>query len=141
MFTKPKFEQRMALWLEFRESLEESEDPFRTALDFYNQAPLVNLNADPWDQDTWPTPWELVEWNQYCPFTTVLGICYSLQLTDRFKGSSFEIHIGIDRNTSTTYYLLYVGDTIIGWDSMQIDQLEITEDFESQMTYRMPPLQ
>lgn len=137
MFNKP-FEKRLASWKEFREMLEESEDPLREALEFYTTAPKVNIQADPWDQATWPSPWELVEWNEYCPFTTVLGVCYSLQLTDRFKDSEFEIHIGIDKNKAETCYFLRVDKDVIGWDFSYESVRKIPRSFSPQMVYPMP---
>ena len=74
---------------------------------------MVSIHTDPWDESTWPTPWELVQENQYCDFCIVLGLCYSLQLTDRFSGTNFEIHIIIDSKNSATKYLLVVGDSMI----------------------------
>ena len=47
---------------------------------------------DPWDQNTWLGPWQLVEKNLYTEMCITLGICYSLQLTERFSSSDFEIH-------------------------------------------------
>ena len=140
MFNKP-FEKRLASWREFREKLEESEDPFRDVIDFYSVAPRTNYNADPWDKNTWPSPWELVEWNEYCPFTTVLGMCYSLQLTDRFKDSQFEIHIGIDREQAETCYFLHVNDNIIGWDTSNESTRKMSSTFSPQMVHPMPNLQ
>ena len=43
-------------------------------------------------------------------------MCYSLQLTDRFKGTKFEIHIGINKTKSEHYYFLVVGDRVLGFD-------------------------
>ena len=109
-----KFEDRLTAWKSFRETLEVSPDPFQDVIDFYNKAPRTNIHADPYDRSTWPTPWELLEENQYCEFARVLGMCYSLQLTERFSGDQFEIHIIIDSKNSATLYLLHVGDIVIG---------------------------
>lgn len=114
MFGKT-YDQRLLVWSNFRKSLETSEDPIQDTIDFYKASPNVSINTDPWDKTRWPSPWELVEENQYCEFCTVLGICYSLQLTDRFSQTQFEIHISVDTKTSSTHYLLFVGDTVIGY--------------------------
>jgi len=112
MFEK-NADQRLVAWSEFRKKLETSNEPIQEAIDFYSNAPLVSIHTDPWDNSVWPTPWELVQENQYCGFCIVLGLCYSLQLTDRFSGSNFEIHIIIDSKNSATIYLLTVGDKMI----------------------------
>lgn len=115
MFHK-KYEDRLQLWSDFRESLETSDAPLQDVIDFYNQAPTVSIATDPYNRDTWPDPWQLIEENQYCEFCRVLGMCYSLQLTDRFSESVFEIHIGIHKEVAKTHYLLYVNDTVIGYE-------------------------
>jgi hypothetical protein len=114
MFGK-KYEDRLLEWSEFRQSLEHAHDPIKDVIEFYNVAPTVSIHTDPWDKTTWPDPWELLEENQYCDFCRVLGMCYSLQLTDRFNHVPFEIHIVIDNKKSSTYYLLHVGNLVIGY--------------------------
>ena len=114
MFDK-SYEDRLAVWREFREDLETTFDPLQKVIDFYNQAPRVSIHTDPWDENTWPSPWELINENQYCDFTRVLGMCYSLQLTERFKHSKFEIHISTENNLGYLY-LLFIDNFVIGWD-------------------------
>ena len=137
-----KYEDRLLAWSCLRQELEVSDDPFQHVIDFYSKAPRVSIATDPWDKTRWPDPWEMVFENQYDEFLTVLGQCYSLQLTDRFKGSPFEIHIGIDSENSRTCYLLIIEkQTVIGWSDTYVDIKEIPKNFESQKIYTMPELQ
>ena len=139
MFTK-NFAEQMAAWRDFRQSLEDSEDPFRRVLEFYSQAPLTTISCDPWDRKTWASPWELLEENQYCRFSVVLGMCYSLQLTDRFKTSDFEIHICTFDNLGYVY-LLFVDNMVLGYEENQVvNKKEIREQLNSQEVYSMPTL-
>lgn len=139
---KPKYEDRLQSWNCLRQNLETSSDPIQDIIDAYRQAPKVQIHADPWDKNTWPNPWELINENQYDDFCTVLGQCYSLQLTDRFSGSEFEIHIGIDKESSRTCYLLLINKTtVIGWDESYVDINELPTSYNSQKVYVMPPLQ
>jgi len=135
MFNK-KYEERLGIWSSFRESLEKAEDPFRLLIDFYKDAPQVSIHTDPYNREIWPTPWELLEENQYCDFCRVLAYCYSLQLTDRFKESVFEIHIittGLE-----IYYLLQVDNWILGYEENEvIDKSQLPSDFKPQVTYTM----
>lgn len=141
MFTK-KYEERLALWREFRDSLEASSDPIQSAIDFYNQAPTVGRCIDPYTPSTWPDPWELLQENEYCEFGKILGICYSLQLTDNLSQETFEIHITQDREKSATYYLLFVGNRIIGYDGdTHVDKGILPKRLHSQLEHVMPPLQ
>ena len=89
MFSK-KYDDRLKFWNDFRTKLETSPNPFQDTLDLYNQSPIVSIQVDPYDQSLWLDPWELINENQYCEFSKILGICYTLQLTDRFMNESFE---------------------------------------------------
>lgn len=132
----------MSSWREFRDSLESSEDPFREIINLYKQAPFVRVHTDPWDQKTWPDPWELLFENKYCEFCTVLGICYSLQLTERFKDSSFEIHISKNSELSEIYYLLFVDNVVIDYgNDAVVPKKDLPEALFSQRIYAMPRLQ
>jgi len=137
-----KYEDRLQSWSCLRQELEISSDPFQHVIDFYSHAPRVSIATDPWDKSLWPDPWELVYENQYDEFCTVLGLCYSLQLTDRFKSSNFEIHIGIDQEKSMTCYLLIVDNsTVLGWNDSYVSVDDLPKTLVSQTIYSMPALQ
>lgn len=135
------FEDRLAAWRKFRDGLETSPTPLEDVIQLYDTAPLVSIHTDPWDQSTWPQPWQLLYNNHYCDFCIVLGRCYSLQLTDRFKTSSFEIHIAMDYANSQTHYLLFVDDCVIGYESTKVtSKSKLPETLVSQRIYVIPPL-
>jgi|SaaInl59LU_5_DNA_1037362.scaffolds.fasta_scaffold10323_2 hypothetical protein len=140
MFNKP-YEDRLTLWREFRESLEVVSDPINAAIQFYSTAPKVTLNADPWNREAWPTPWELLQDNEYCNFTRVLGICYSLQLTDCFKESQIEIHIYTDSKKGYVFLLL-IDNHVIGWEEdAYVDVNDLPKDLVPQRVYSMSTIQ
>jgi len=140
MFNKD-YETRVSLWRQFREDLELSKTPLQDVVNFYETAPTVSIHTDPWDDTTWPDPWELVYENQYCGFCKLLGICYSLQLTERFNQKKFEIHIGIDHTNTETYYLLFIDDQVIGYNDEIISNENLPSTIVSHKTYTMPALQ
>jgi hypothetical protein len=136
MFAK-SYEERLQSWSEFRASLEESDDPFRAVVDFYRAAPSVSVHTDPFHKEAWPDPWELLFENRYCDFTRVLAYGYSLQLTDRFTGSSFEIHISTD-NVLGYMYLLFVDDFVLGYDEQgAVNAKDLPEDLRSQHVFSL----
>jgi hypothetical protein len=114
MFDK-KYEDRLRAWVDFRNQLESSNDPIQDTIDFYNRAPLVNIQVDPYDKNSWLDPWILLRENNYCNFALILGIAYTLQLTTRFSDTDFEIHICTNREKSEVKYLLYVSNQVIGY--------------------------
>ena len=141
MFDK-KFEDRLASWKSFRDSLESSNDPIQDTIEFFRKAPVVNIAADPYSRENWPTPWELIEENKFCSFVKILAICYTLQLTDRFSQSSCEIHIVRDNENSSSYYLLYIDDIVIGFSGdTYVYRNTLPDSLYSEIEYKMSPLQ
>lgn len=141
MFNK-KFEDRMRDWKQFRDELDVSETPIQDTIDFWNNAPLTSIAADPWDDKTWPGPWEMIEENIFCPFVKILAILYTLQLTDSFSLHKFEINIVQDSKNCATKYLLFVDGLCIGYDySKPISVSKLPEHLEIEKTYTMPNLQ
>lgn len=139
MFDK-QFEERLALWREFRTSLETSEDSIQDTIDFYNRAPKCSIAADPYTPSTWPDPWELLKENNYCSFVKILAICYTLQLTDVLSQAHYEIHITRDNKNSATYYLLYVDDIVIGFTGdTYVHRDELPATIYSELVHTMPP--
>jgi hypothetical protein len=66
-------------------------------------------------------------------------MCYSLQLTERFKEESVEIHICIDREKNETFYLLMIQDRVIGYnDESHISISDLPKEIISQRVYTMP---
>jgi|TARA_R110000851_G_scaffold311349_1_gene471492 hypothetical protein len=141
MFDKT-YEDRLGAWVAFRNTLEESKDPITDVIECYNNAPTVSIHIDPWDQQSWPDPWQLIQENQYCEFARVLGMCYSLQLTDRFTGSLFEIHITTSYEESANYYILVVDNHAIGYyNSSYTTVADLPISLVAQKIYKMPPRQ
>jgi len=136
MFDKPYY-QRLREWKHFRDQIEISETPFEDALDFWSNAPVGRPCTDPYDNQSWPTPWEMIQENTYCEFLRILGICYTFQLTERFSESQFEIHITLDRKQEYIVYLLFVDNQPIGYyNDERIDESELS-NFVSQMRHTM----
>lgn len=138
MFFFENYINRISLWAEFRNNLEQVSDPIQTTIDFWNKAPISALSCDPFDQSTWLDPWDLIEDNHYCEFSKILAMYYTLVLTDRFKDSYFEIQIVNDREAHELRYLLLVDDYIIGYFyNRAIMQEELPLDITVQASYPM----
>jgi len=141
MFSK-KYEDRLRQWNLFRQTLETDSQPFQTVIDQYAEAPTVSMQVDPYDQNSWLNPWELLKENVYCEFSKILAICYTLQLTERFMNEKFEIYIYTDSEESSVRYLLKINDWIIGYDTNRPISIEQLPNYlQSQMVYVMPKLQ
>jgi hypothetical protein len=141
MFNKP-FDERLQEWRQFRQHLNQSKTPIKDTVDFYHTAPLVNFQADPYDQSTWPDPWQLLQENIYCPFVKILAICYTLQLTDSFSQTPAEIHIIHNKKSSSINYLLDIGNCVVEFNGdSHVVRSELPKNLDSQQSYTMSPLQ
>lgn len=121
-----KFEDRLTIWRNFRDSLSASAQPVQDVIDYWNTIPQGTRNVDPYDQTTWPDPWEMIEENLYCEFTKILAIAYTLKLSNLYDDWQPIIKIGLDRTKSRLYYMLYLDDQVIGFDeekSVHINEL------------------
>lgn len=141
MFNK-KYEERLRSWVEFRKTLETSNDPIQDCIEFYSNAPLVSIQVDPWDASSWLNPWELLQENRYCDFSRILGICYTLQLTDSFLGTRFVIHICTNTADSEVKYLLLIDNKVVGYDPERwVYKTDLPESLRVEIAYEMPSLQ
>ena len=129
MFTDKSYESRLSAWSGFRSSLEKSVDPLHDVVKYYSQATLESQRYDPWDQANWPTPWTLVFENKYCAFTLVLGMCYSLKLTNKFKECDIGVWV-IKDNDLQTRYVGKINDKIIGLD----DEVHLIDDISNRIS-------
>jgi len=137
-----KYENRLVEWRKLRDDIDESEDPLQLCLEFWKNIPEVRIAADPYNRESWPTPWEMIEENNFCSFVKILAICYTLQLTERFTHKVFEINIVQDKEKQDVSYLLFFDTTCIGYDDMKpilISNLPNDLIFEKRFT--MPTIQ
>lgn len=112
MFTKT-YQERLRSWVDQRKVIEESKTPLLDVIKLYADAPRTSIQVDPYDQSTWLSGWELIKENRYCSFALLLGMCYTLQLTNRFRNISMEIYVCTDKENCETVYYLKVGDWIL----------------------------
>ena len=136
------FESRLLHWTKFRKKLETSNTPFQDVIRYYNNIDRCKLAIDPWDRKTWPTPWELLLQNKICDLTHSLAVCYTLQLTDKFSRSEFEIHISTDRTSEVFFYPVFVDNHVLCYEFDEVCQrADLPTEFVSQRIYRMPQVQ
>jgi hypothetical protein len=130
MFTLPT-EDRLSSWADHRASLEDSADPLTAVFDFWKSAPFIpyNRNIDPYNQNSWPTPWEIIAENKYDDFTRSLMIAYTIKYTQRFKNSSIEVHTLVDSSKSICYNVVCIDDKWAIDDNGVMDKESIPDSF------------
>lgn len=132
--------KRLETWKLLRRHLETSNTPFEDVVNFFNQFPKVKIYTDPYDQSTWPSPWELIEENQYCAFNLILAVAYTIQLSDRFKSLQPQITISIDSVNKTMYYLLFLDDKVYGFNDEWLDVNKLPKSLKNIKIYHLAPL-
>ena len=112
MFQKT-VDERLSDWATFRKHIDTSQDPFLDVCEFWRTAPYIpyNNNVDPYNQKSWPTPWEVIVRNKYDDFTKALMMAWSLKYTQRYKDSKIEIKTLVDRQKNCYYNIVCVNDT------------------------------
>jgi hypothetical protein len=112
MFDK-NVEKRLDSWLNLRKNLEFSPDPLQEVWNFWNNAPFIPYNnkINPYNETSWPTPWEIIADNQYDDFTKALIIGWTLKLTNKYKTSAILLKTMVDTQKKIEYNLVYIDDT------------------------------
>ena len=120
MFLDTDVNERITQWREFRNTLEECNDPYRRTLDFWLKAPRIDKYLNQYNSQEWPTPWEVLKENRFCPVAIPLMIGWTLKLTTRFTKVPVLIKISIDIRTQRYYNLVQVENTIIDYENNSI---------------------
>jgi hypothetical protein len=117
MFLDTNVEERITQWRKFRDTLEECNDPYTRTLEFWKQAPRIDKYLNQYNSQEWPTPWEVLKENRFCPVAIPLMIGWTMKLTTRFTKVPVLIKISIDIRTQRYYNLVQVESTIIDYEN------------------------
>ena len=120
MFLDTNVDERITQWREFRNTLEECDNPYQRTLEFWQQAPRIDKYLNQHNSQEWPTPWEVLKENRFCPVAIPLMIGYTLKLTTRFTKVPVLIKISIDIKSQRYYNLVQVENTIINYENNSI---------------------
>lgn len=120
--------ERLTAWKEFRNSLENSSTPLEDVALLWAKAPFVS-NRIPLDSKHWPDPWKLIIDGEFDSLGIVLGMLYTLQLTDRFKGGQFEIHMF--QNEKNKEFVLVIDNCVLNWSPREIEDFSILSNEHS----------
>jgi hypothetical protein len=116
---------RLKKWKEFRNNLENSATPFEDVALLWSNAPFVNDFLNPLDNQTWPDPWRLIIDNRFDELGIVLGMCYTLQLTERFKSSRYEIHMSMPNlKRERKFFLVVDNGIVLNWTPRAVSKLD-----------------
>jgi hypothetical protein len=106
-------QDRLTEWRKFRDSLEKSERPLEEVAELWSRAPFVSAYLNPLNSNQWPDPWRLIMDNKLDNLAIVLGMLYTLKLTQRFMNYNFEIHMVQSDNKKDKNYFLVVENSVL----------------------------
>jgi hypothetical protein len=135
------YTERLTAWREFREGLEIEPLALQLTLQLYQQCPLTHTKTNFFDRSTWPQAWNLIEKNDYNTVDRLLGVWYTLRLTDRFVRDKIDLIQCVDKNSNqlektNTYHALAVDHQYLVLENSAIlYQKEFDNLFISQYTY------
>ena len=134
--------KRLAAWREFRESLEVSPTPLEDVAKLWKHAPFVSPYLDPQIPSAWPDPWHLMLDLRLDDLALVLGMLYTIKLTQRFIDTKCEIHMSMCPQTKQRQYMLVVGDAqVLNFEYGTVVGAEQLEHLDTTTIYAVSRLQ
>ena len=102
--------ERLARWRDFRKHLNSlsTDQAIAETQQFWQSCPFIPYYLEPDRPETWPGPWQLLEENYYCDLAKVLGIVYTLYLSDHKAHIEFEIRTYYDLRARCYYNLAWL---------------------------------
>lgn len=125
--------ERVLAWKSFRNQLESDIKPFQSVVEFWAKAPLVNFYLDPKDPMSWPDPWRLVIDDRYDDLAIVLGMLYTIKLTDRFSNMNLEIYMSVKEKNPI--FFLQADKNILNLEYNRVVDSSKLHDIESIKIY------
>lgn len=108
-------EDGLSVWAQFRQSLSDSDQVLADIANFWSETKLIPFNhsVDPYNSNSWPNPWTIIDQGKYDDLTLAIMIGYTIKLTEQFKDSSVEIRTMVDSARTRLYNLVYVDSAYV----------------------------
>ena len=128
--------ERLAAWKSFRHQLETETYPFQSVCNFWSKAPFVNPYLKFDDPSSWPDPWHLILDNKYDDLAIVLGMLYTLKLTDRFSNNDLEIYMSVElKEKRNPIFFLVVDNYILNLEYNSVSDISKMKEIETMKIY------
>jgi hypothetical protein len=126
---------RLAEWKNFRSKIEKSDKPFRDVAEFWYFAPFVSPYLNPKDPDSWPDAWHLVLSDRLDHLAIVLGMYYTLKLTQRFSKCDYEIHMSMLTDKDRDYWLLIDNQYVLRVFSQDVFSIKDLHTYQTDLIW------
>ncbi len=137
--------ERLEDWQSIRDVVNEAEDPFDILINIFQHCPRTKTNTDIYKKDTWLTPWQLIEKNEYDLVDISLLVSYTVLLTDNFKDENVKIHTVYKKefksNNQKFNYIIEMKNTLINTHTMaKLSKSEFDKNYILQYTTHIQEL-
>jgi hypothetical protein len=128
--------ERLTKWKQFRDSIELSNSPFEDVANFWSHAPFVSPYLPPSNPDSWPDPWQLIAVGRFDELAIVIGMLYTIKLTQRFMDSKCEIHTTILLKEKEPVYMLIIDNQqVINFEYRTVSSIKVLENIETSLMW------
>ena len=132
------YDARLRSWYDLRTTVEKTDTLTKCVeIDkWWQQAPLVAHYLHPLDIQQWPSPWELLVDNTFCPIARGLGMVYTLWLSGI---TDIDFVEAIDRHDETTSIVIVDSRYILNYYPGSVLTTSLSE-FTIKSRYSMEPV-
>ncbi len=127
---------RLASWKEFREQLEEIQNPYEAVAEFWSPAPFVSPYLDPNNPSEWPDPWHLVLDSRLDELAISLGMLYTIKLTRRFMDVNCEIHTSmLPEEKQPRYFLIVDNKHVLNFEYRSVVDYQAISNIKTKLLW------
>ena len=127
---------RLTAWKDFRDTLETSNTPLEDVADLWSRAPFVSPYLNPNDPTSWPDPWHLVLDSRLDTLAIVLGMLYTIKLTQRFANTKLEVKlVKTSQTKELTYVLVVDNQNVLNLEYNRVVGVNNLENLESNLLW------
>jgi hypothetical protein len=128
--------ERLTEWKKIRDQVETATDPFYLVLSIWCKAPFVNQYLDNTDPKSWPDPWRLLLDSKFDNLAIVLGMLYTLQLTERFSQEEYKIYMIQSDFKNPEFCLSISNKHVLNLHYREISNFESLKSIRTSMIYQ-----
>jgi hypothetical protein len=118
----------LADWKKLRADLahKPDHDQLEMVVKFWAQAPLMTIAYDPEALDTYPSAWEMMNYNDWCVNSVAVGMEFTLRLAG-WSANRLRIHMMKDYDISDQRLVVEVdGKYLLNYDFQQVSEIPDT---------------
>jgi hypothetical protein len=107
-------DEQLTAWKALREEIKSLDDTaaLQRVADYWAMAPIMKLAYDPESCSEWPSPWEMIHNNNWCPYSVAIGMEFTLRLAG-WEPSRMTLHLIRDYDISEQMMVLKIDESLV----------------------------